>query len=59
VSSVSEGTIKAYGFNRSAIGIGMEVVIELSRNRERQLFVYDVVLNLYNKGDMYIIKLNC
>lgn len=57
VSSVSEGTIKAYGFNRSAIGVGMEVVIELSRKGGTQPFVHGVVLNLENQGRVGIIIL--
>ena len=57
VASVSEGTIKAYGFNRSAIGIGMEVVVELSRKSGNNSFVHGVVLNLEDQGRIGIIIL--
>ena len=57
VSSVSEGTVKAYGFDRSAIGIGMEVIIELSRKNDDDPFVHGVVLNLEQQGRVGIIIL--
>jgi F-type H+-transporting ATPase subunit alpha len=57
VTSVSEGTVKAYGFNQSAIGIGMEVVVELSRKSGNNPFVHGVVLNLENQGRVGIIIL--
>lgn len=57
VSSVSEGTIKAYGFDSSAVGLGMEIVVELSRKSGTHPFVHGVVLNLESQGRVGIIIL--
>jgi len=43
VLSVSEGTVKTYSFSSVAIGIGLKIVIELSRKSGSNPFIHGIV----------------